>query len=173
MNVQTRKLAEEFSQAYMEFYPLIYSSVLSRVGSQHDADDICQEIFIIMYDKFHEIENRRSWLYGTMKNVLMNHYRKNNKNVVSVDDCDHAGMAFTNGARDIRILISQAMESIECTDEERTILEMVATFHFTYSRVGEILGLTRRRVEYRYSQMIKRIQDYLSSRGIKDITELL
>jgi RNA polymerase sigma factor (sigma-70 family) len=173
LNASARKLAEDFSKTYMEFYPLIYSSVLTRVGNRHDADDICQEIFIIMYDKFYAIENKRNWLYGTMKNVLYSHYRKNNRNTASVEDVDDLGIAFTNGARDTRILIGEAIEKIECTEEERIILEMVATFNFSYSRVGEILGWSRRQVEYCYSQMVKRIQDYLSSRGIKDIAELL
>jgi RNA polymerase sigma factor (sigma-70 family) len=157
----------------MEFYPVIYGSVLTRVGNRDDADDICQEIFLVYYDKFDTIENRRSWLFGTMKNVLYNHYRKSSKNITVTDDFDDMGMTFTNGFRDTRIVIGEAIENIECTEEERILLDMVATFNFSYARVGEVLGWSRRQVEYRYATLVKRIQDYLTRKGIKDIAELL
>lgn len=165
--------AEQFSSAYMELYPLIFSSVLVRIGNRDDADDICQEIFMIFYDKFESIENRRTWLFGTMRNVLLNHYRKKNRTVNFDDDFDAIGHTFTNGFRDTRILLSQAMESIECTEEDRIILNMVATFNFSYGHVAEMLGRTRRQIEYRYGTLVKRIQDYLEHKGIKDIAELL
>jgi RNA polymerase sigma factor (sigma-70 family) len=167
------KKTEQFSSAYMELYPLIYGSVLARIGNRNDADDICQEIFMIFYDKFETIENNRTWLYGTMKNVLLNYYRKKNKTVNIDDDFDGIGHTFTNGFRDTRILLSQAMEGIECTEEDRIILDMVATFNFTYGHVAEVLGRTRRQVEYRYGTLVKRMQDYLEHKGIKDIAELL
>ncbi len=168
-----RKQVEEFSLAYMEYYPVVYSSVLSRIHRREDVDDICQEIFIIFFDKFEDIENKRTWLYGTMKNVLYNYYRKKNMNVALVDDFDDVGLAFTNGFRDTRILISEAMEKVDCTEEERIILEMVATYHYPYTHVAESLGLSRRQVEYRYGQVVKRIQDYLNEKGIKDMAQLL
>jgi len=168
-----RKQAEEFSLAYMDYYPAVYSSVLSRIQRREDADDICQEIFIIFFDKFKTIENKRTWLYGTMKNVLYNYYRKKNMNVASVDDFDDVGLTFTNGFRDTRILIAEAMEKVECTEDERIILEMVATYNYTYTHVAEALGLSRRQVEYRYAQVVKRIQDYFGRKGIKDIAQLL
>lgn len=167
------KKAEQFSSAYMELYPLIFSSVLARIGNRDDADDICQEIFMIFYDKFETIENNRTWLYGTMKNVLLNYYRKKSKTVNIDDDFDGIGHVFTNGTRDTRILLSQAMEGIECSEEDRILLDMVATYNFTYSHVAEVLGRTRRQVEYRYGTLVKRIQDYLEHKGIKDIAELL
>jgi RNA polymerase sigma factor (sigma-70 family) len=168
-----RKQVEEFSLAYMEFYPVVYSSVLSRIRRREDADDICQEIFIIFYDKFETIDNKRNWLHGTMKNVLYSHYRKKNMNVVSIDDFDDVGLTFTNGFRDTRILISEAMEKVQCTKDERIILEMVATYNYAYTHVAEALGLSRRQVEYRYGQVVKRIQDYLNQKGIKDMAQLL
>jgi RNA polymerase sigma factor (sigma-70 family) len=174
--VQTKaavKKAEQFSSAYLEHYPVIYGSVLARIGNREDADDICQEIFMIFYDKFETIENARTWLFGTMKNILMNHYRKKNKTVNIDDDFDAIGHTFTNGARDTRILLQEAMENVECTEEDRVILDLVATFDFTYARVAEMLGRTRRQVEYRYGTIVKRILDYLEHRGIKDIAELL
>ncbi|HQL81206.1 MAG TPA: SANT/Myb-like DNA-binding domain-containing protein, partial [Spirochaetota bacterium] len=64
-------------------------------------------------------------------------------------------------------------EGIECSEEDRILLDMVATYNFTYSHVAEVLGRTRRQVEYRYGTLVKRIQDYLEHKGIKDIAELL
>ncbi|OHD64557.1 MAG: hypothetical protein A2176_08480 [Spirochaetes bacterium RBG_13_51_14] len=157
----------------MELYPVIYSSILTRLGNRDDADDICQEIFLIFYDKFDAIENKRNWLYGTMKKVLYNHYRKKNKTVNIGDDFDDIGLTFTNGFRDTRIVINEAIANIACADEEKIILELVATYNFSYGHVGEILGLSRRQVEYKYGMLVKKILDYFGQKGIKDIAELL
>jgi DNA-directed RNA polymerase specialized sigma24 family protein len=38
---------ERFTGIYAEYYPLVYNAVYSKIGKRHDADDICQEVFLI------------------------------------------------------------------------------------------------------------------------------
>jgi RNA polymerase sigma-70 factor (ECF subfamily) len=163
-----------FVDAYLEYYPVIYSAVYASISNKDDADDICQEIFLIFYNKFDTIQNRRTWLHVTMKNVLGNYYRKKKSSKSdNVEDMDTAGIVYYNGFRDTRILIQEAIENIQCTDTEKNILDMIAVHRFTQEKTAELLGMSRRQIRYRMETVSKRIINYLKLKGINDIGELL
>jgi RNA polymerase sigma factor (sigma-70 family) len=164
---------DEFTQAYMEYYPLLLSSLLTRVGNPEEARDLCQEVFIIFLEKYSTIQNKRAWLFGTLKNVVYQHYARKKPDVDIDEVFNDEGLAFTNGARDARILIGEAIEQVDCTEEDRILLDLIAIHDYSYGNVAEILGLTRRQVEYKYGQLAKSILEYLKSKGIKDLAELL
>jgi RNA polymerase sigma factor (sigma-70 family) len=164
---------DEFTKAYMEYYPLLLSSLLTRVNNPEEARDLCQEVFIIFLEKYDTIKNKRAWLYGTLKNVVYQHYSRKRPDVDIDEVFNDEGLAFTNGARDARILIGEAIEQVECSGEDRVLLDLIAIHDYSYSNVAEILGLSRRQVEYRYGQLAKGILEYLKSRGIKALAELL
>ncbi len=163
-----------FIDAYLDYYPVIYSAVYASINNKDDADDICQEIFLIFYDKFDTIQSRRTWLHVTMKNVLSNYYRKKKSSKSdNVENMDTTGVVYVNGFRDTRILIQEAIDNIECTDAEKNILDMIAVHRFTQEKTAELLGMTRRQVRYRMETVSKRIINYLKQKGINDIEELL
>ncbi len=163
-----------YADAYLDFYPVIYSAVYASISDKDDADDICQEIFLIFYDKFETIQNRRAWLHMTMKNVLGNYYRKmKSTRSDATEDIDKTGAVYLNGFRDTRILLQEAMEMIRCSDTERNVLEMIGVYRFTQDKTAELLGITRRQVRYKLETVSKRIINYLKQKGISDIEELL
>jgi len=164
---------DAFTQAYMEYYPLILSSLLTKVSNPEEARDLCQEVFIIFLEKYDTIQNKRAWLFGTMKNVVYRHYAKKKPDVDIDEVFNDEGLSFTNGARDARIMIGEAIEHVECSEEDRVLLDLIAIHDYSYGSVAEVLGLSRRQVEYRYGQLAKSIMEYLRSRGIKHLAELL
>lgn len=164
---------DAFTQAYMEYYPLILSSLLTKVSNPEEARDLCQEVFIIFLEKYDTIQNKRAWLFGTMKNVVYRHYAKKKPDVDIDEVFNDEGLSFTNGARDARIMIGEAIEHVECSEEDRILLDLIAIHDYSYGSVAGVLGLSRRQVEYRYGQLAKSIMEYLRSRGIKHLAELL
>ena len=158
----------------MDYYPLLLGTTLTKVGSKDEAEDICQEVFIIFYEKFNQIDNHRRWLLGTLRNVILRYYQNKNRDTSDIEAAmDDVKLTFVNGFRDTRILISEAMDAIDCDDEERLILDLVAVHNFSYNNTAKSIGLSRRQVEYKYGQLVKKISDYLTKKGINDIEELL
>jgi len=171
---KTVKKRDEFTDAYMDYYPLVFGAIYSKVGNKEEAEDICQEVFIIFFDKYDEIENKRRWLYGTLKNVVLRYYQRKKDDHLDIDDIfNDVSLTFVNGFRDSRLIIEEAIEKIDCTEEDRLVLDMIAYNNFTYGHVAETLGVTRRQIEYRYGKIVKKITDYLKEKGIKDMEELL
>lgn len=165
---------DDFIDAYLDLYPAVYSSVCARVNDRDEAEDLCQEIFIIFYSKFESIDNRRSWLYSTTKNVLMNYYKKKRADASGdIEEMIDFGLKFVNGFRDTRIIIEEAMMNIRCDDMERVILDLVAVHNYSYTRASEVTGLTVKQVRYRYGQVVTRLLHYMKNIGIREMDELL
>jgi RNA polymerase sigma-70 factor (ECF subfamily) len=165
---------EEFSKIYSEYFPLLLNTVYTKVGNYQDAHDICQEIFIIFYNKFHEVENPRYWLFGTMKNVVYQHYRKKSKPEADIDEIfQDVSLTFVNGFRDTRLIIEEAIENVDLTEEERLLLDYIAFNNYSYTNVGKIMGLTKRQVGYKYLGVARKILAYLEQKGIRNIEDLL
>ncbi|MDY6934665.1 MAG: sigma-70 family RNA polymerase sigma factor [Spirochaetota bacterium] len=144
---------ENFSRIYIEYYPLVFNAVYTKVGNRDDTSDICQDVFLIFYDKFEEIDNARKWLLGTMRNVIYRFYEKKAHSDIDIDNIDKmfadVNHTFTNGFRDTRIIINDAIENIDISEEERIILEYIAFYNYSYSTTGRIMGLSKRQVGYK------------------------
>jgi len=165
---------EEFSKAYLEYFPLVFNAVYTKVSDKDIAGDISQEVFVLLYQKFGEIENIRKWLHGTLRYVVMQYYEKNSREVVDIDSVfQDVSLTFVNGFRESRIIINEAIDNIAISEEERLIFDYIAVSKYSQNNVGRIMGLSRRQVGYRYWSIVKRILDYLKQKGIDNIGDLL
>ncbi len=172
--VKDKKNINEYTEAYINYYPLVFSVVYSKIGNKDDANDICQDIFIIFYEKYDEVENVRKWLLGTMRNIVLKFFQNKKQGTVSIDDIfEDISLAYVNGFRDTRIMLNEAFENIESSENEKIMLDLIATHNFTYNNVAKLLGMTKRQVDYQYNVLVKRVIDYLKKKGIMDIGELL
>lgn len=165
---------ERFTRIYAEYYVLIFNSLYAKIGNESDVRDICQEVFLIMYEKLEEIQDPRRWLFGTLRNVTLRYYEKKRK---SADDIDHVfddiSVTFVNGFRDTRIIIGDAMENAGLTEEERLLLDYIAVYGYSYARTGDIMGLSKRQVGYKYLGAAKKVLDELRKRGVERVEDLL
>ncbi len=157
-------------------YPLVYNSVYTRINNVDDVQDICQEVFIRLYDKYEEVDNPRKWLLGTMRYVVLEFYRrKGNKDITINEVFNDMSMTFVNGFRDSRLIIEEAMENMEIFEDEkgRTLFYLIAINNHSYRETGKLLGLPVHKVRYRYEQIVNRIIDHLKKKGIKSLDDLL
>jgi RNA polymerase sigma factor (sigma-70 family) len=168
---------DRFTEVYYELYPVVFGTVYTKVGNLDDVHDICQEVFVRLYDKLDEVKNLKKWVLGAVRLVTYEYYRAKKKGEsVNIDDFgDDMGLTFVNGMRDTRMIIAQAMEAIdaELDETERALFELVAIMNYSYSEVAEQFGMTKRMVEYRYRSVVARIIDWLQKKGIKSIEDLL
>ncbi|MCU0847012.1 MAG: RNA polymerase sigma factor [Spirochaetes bacterium] len=166
----------DFAEAYNDYYPLIFSAVFSKVSRVEDAEDICQEIFIKFYEKIDTIENHRKWLYGAMKFELLTYYRKKHPDVEDVEEMlQDASLSYVNGFKDIRIILTEAIENMDNFEDEsdKILFDLVAIFNFTYEEAAGQLGFSVRQVRYKYNKIAGRLVSYLGKKGIKSLEDLL
>jgi RNA polymerase sigma factor (sigma-70 family) len=168
------KKRDLFSKLFVDYYPMVYNAVVTKVSSQYDAEDICQEVFIALFNHMEEVKNIRAWLYGTLKNFVLKYYKEKyagNENLESF--MEDAALSFVNGFRDTRIIISDILENALLDEEERNMFELIAYHKYSYSESAAIMGLTKRKVEYKYNKIAARITSLLKEKGISQIEDLL
>lgn len=165
---------EAYTLAFNKFYPLVFNIVYNKTGNKYDADDICQEIFLIFFEKFEEVQNHRKWLFGTIRNVLIRYYNRKTKTDVDVENLlDDIGFSYVNGFKDLRIMVNDAVENVDLNEEEKMLIDYIAYNRYSYNNVGKIMGLTKKQVIYRYSRAVRKIIGYLREKGIHNIEDLL
>jgi RNA polymerase sigma factor (sigma-70 family) len=166
----------EFTDIYSDMYPLVYNSVYTRVGNVDDVMDICQEVFIRLFDKYEEVDNPRKWLLGTMRFVVLEYYRRKGSRDITLDEVfNDMSMTFVNGFRDSRLIIEEAMENMELFEDEKgqTLFHLIAINSHSYREAGELLGLSVHKVRYKYEQIVNRVIAHLKKKGIKSLDDLL
>jgi RNA polymerase sigma factor (sigma-70 family) len=165
-----------FTDQYVEYYPLIYNIVYSKIKSPESVEDICQEIFTRFFLKFDEVENPRRWLLAAMRNVLYEFYRKNSESHVDIDSVmDDVKVSFVNGFRDTRIMIDEALDDMKFYVEEknRLIFELIAVNNYTYKEAAVSLGMTEHQTRYRYNAVVGRLMDHFRKKGIHGLEDIL
>jgi RNA polymerase sigma factor (sigma-70 family) len=164
-----------FTEAYNDYYPLVFSTVYSKTGHPDDSKDIAQEVFMRLFENFTEVENIRKWLYGTLRNVIFEHFRKK-KNDSDIDSIlNDASMAYVNGFRESRMIIQQTLDDMNNfnDEKEKTLFDLISIHNFTYQETGAHLGMSERQVRYKYGVISNRIIQHLEKKGIKSLEELL
>jgi RNA polymerase sigma factor (sigma-70 family) len=170
------RITSAFSIVYSDYFGLIYSVVYAKINNADETEDICQEVFTRLYERFAEVENPRTWLYGAVRLVMLEHFRKKKGNDVNVDDLlDDVSMSYVNGFRDSRIIIGQALEDMNNyeDDSERIIFELIAIHNFTYKEAAVQLGITEHKLRYKYNRATERLMQYFREKGIKGLEDLL
>ena len=69
-------LRDRFTKAFNEHYAAMFHAVYAKVGNFEEAEEICQELFLRLYQRMGEVISPKAWLYGALKLVVFEHYRK-------------------------------------------------------------------------------------------------
>lgn len=75
MDTMSLKTGESFEQVMQFYMPMVYRIAFSRLGSQHDAEDITQEVFLKYYRAdiaYNDEEHRKAWLIRCAINCTKN-----------------------------------------------------------------------------------------------------
>ncbi|HRH27145.1 MAG TPA: RNA polymerase sigma factor [Parcubacteria group bacterium] len=84
--MDTETIQKEFLLAYEENSDALFRQCFFKVNDREVATDILQETFTRTWDylaKGKEVQNMKAFLYRTMNNLIVDHYRK--KKAVSLD----------------------------------------------------------------------------------------
>jgi RNA polymerase sigma factor (sigma-70 family) len=161
---------DRYTKIFLEYYHVVFNTIYLKVGNIEDAEDLCQEVFIALFNNMEEILNMRKWIFGTLRNVVLKYYRDRKSTDELFEDM---ALTFVNGFRDLRLIINDSIQSAIKEDIDNSIVDLIGFHSYSYSNTSKLLGLTKRQVEYRYSQIVKRVIHNLNTHGISNIEDLL
>jgi RNA polymerase sigma factor (sigma-70 family) len=170
---------ENFNRHYNSFYSLIFSIVYSKVNNYHDAEDICQEVFLRFYSKLDEIDNPRKWLLGCLRIVVLDFYKQKNRSDEDIDALfNDISMGYVNGFKEARVIISQIIEEVnnesnEDSGSDASIFNLIAIYKYSIVEASRHLKLNYKQTRYRYNRICEKIMSRLREKGIKELGDLL
>ena len=140
----------------------IYSYALSIIKCEDFAKDICQDVFIKIWNsssKYKNRNNHKSWMMTITKNTSIDYLRKYKKenmvdqyNIIDNED-------LIEGVNQ-KMQIKEALNLLN--DEEREVVILHTISDLTFKNIGEILNKPIGTVTWRYREAIKKLRNKLS-----------
>lgn len=161
---------------FEEFYRANYGSVIryarQTVTSAEAAIELTQEAFVVAlrnWDKFRELENPQAYLRRVVKNLAIDHYRKEHRtSAVGLDPFDTRGPAAAAeradhaGSVDAQVDFTRILS--ELPERQRDIAYLTFVREMSHAEIAEILGLSPGTVAAHLHRARARIRQSLSDR---------
>lgn len=166
----------KFHEVYKLYYSHIFASVYRKVSSFEESEEICQDIFMALFDSIQQVENPRAWLYGTMRKKIADFYSRKGRSAEEISGIlEESSAVYINGFRDTRIIIEEVLSGEGVFDDEadREIFNLIAVDGFSMAETARNTGRTYRQIRYSFERSASRIIDALKKRGIAQMEDLL
>ncbi|GBC85933.1 ECF RNA polymerase sigma-E factor [bacterium HR11] len=164
----------------------IYNMALRILGSEEDAAEICQEVFIKAYMHIHEFRGDArfsTWLYRIAINCCHNHLRRRQRQrkfQARVPDFEGAGLDEAT-APDAETVVHQAQLADRIhralqglPEDQRLVVELRVMHELSVEEVAHIMGIPEGTVKSRLYYAVKRLRELLRpllQEGWKNSTE--
>ncbi|MDR0823952.1 MAG: RNA polymerase sigma-70 factor [Prevotella sp.] len=149
------KVKEEFGKFFIECYPKVKSFARQILMSEQDAEDVSQDIFLILLDKpeiWRDKERRNAYLFTMAKNHIFNLIKHRNierkyqeKLVRKNQLADEFGLDDKLHVKEIELIIMYAVEQMP--ERRKEIFKMSRYEGKSNIIISELLDMSTRTVE--------------------------
>lgn len=157
---------EAASQIFDYFSPKIYHFFIARVLQKEIAEDLTQEVFLKLVKKIHMFDKSKGdfsvWLWQIAKNLLIDYYRSNKKNILLPDMEVISKITVT---KEIIInnpekqIIDEITKEIKKFDElEKDLFAMRYLSELSYREISQISGKSEASLRVAVHRLNKKIR---------------
>ena len=134
------------AELYDQFAPAIYTYCYRRVGERHLAEDLTSDVFVralasIQKGRFAHT-SLPAWLYRIAHNLVVDHYRRANPDIVPLEEWAPAPDNVPEAARQRRQQESLGNAMQQLTDEQQQTLALRFGQGYTASEAARLMGKT-------------------------------
>jgi RNA polymerase sigma-70 factor, ECF subfamily len=161
-------------QLMSELYQPVYHFLRKRTGSSDDTDELCQTVFLKVYeqlDRFDESKAAlRTWVFTIARNTLIDHYRRK-QSVSLVDeselvDGDLAAFPETTAlAREQEVYLAGLLAQL--SSESADVVTLRAIDEMPYEIIAEIIGKTPEATRQIYSRALQSLKSFVQKSPIE------
>lgn len=141
----------------------VYAYALSLLKNAHDAEDVCQETFLSIYDKAGDYEPQgkpMAWIITVAKrHALTVLRRERGKSYIEEAEKANAEAFSRTENTEQRLLLQAATEVLN--DDERQIVMLKAVAGMKAREIGKILGMPLNTVLSKYHRAIGKMRLYI------------
>ena len=145
----------------------------SLTGRRAIAEELVQDVFLLLHANWDSVENPQAWLYRSVRNRAYNHHRDHRREVsadgVGDQEPDHqetpeALLQRMEAAGFLRLLLA------ELEDGDRQLVRLKYFEDLRYRDISERTGMSIGNVGYRLHHILKQLADKLRQLGIDGLS---
>lgn len=160
-----------FEEILNRYKKSVFSIIYRMIGNYHEAEDICQEVFINVYKKIYQFDSSKKfapWIHRIAVNSCITAMRKNNKIVlINFDEgyaqhyernpheyTDDPQLVFEN--LELKTEIESAL--MKLPESYRIIIVLRYQLDLDNQEIAEVLGISRENVEVKVHRARKALR---------------
>jgi RNA polymerase sigma-70 factor, ECF subfamily len=165
----TENLEDGISEIYNLHYLDVYRFLVCFSGSQNDAEDLTQEVFIRVLNNMSDlsrVSNLKTWIFSIAKHVAIDHYRKKRfslifsegffKQLVSTDKKLNELMEHNEMKQTVHNAISKLKPNF------RAVIILRGINECSIKETSEILQCSESKVKVDYHRALKELKKKLN-----------
>jgi RNA polymerase sigma-70 factor (ECF subfamily) len=161
---------ERFRSLFSAYHKELQAYCLRRLPVE-DANEAASEIFLVAWRRADHVpagDDARLWLYGVARNVVRNWQRGGRRQLRLVAKSGATATPATTEGPEVHVLRNEEHAEVtaaigELREVDREVVRLKIWEGMPNDAVGEILGITDRAVESRYTRAIKKLHKTLKS----------
>jgi RNA polymerase sigma-70 factor, ECF subfamily len=162
-----------FSDLYDEFSPRLYSYIRIKVGTDQEAEDILQEVFLKAWTGIKKLDlsnlNLSAWLYKVTGNTINDYYRKKYRQPQQVSIDEAAELAGTDspslntGHQLEKRVVERLMD--ELPSHYKEVIELRYFQDFSVADTAQIMGKNSVTVRVWQHRALARLKELFQNHG--------
>ena len=153
-------------QIYTDYKDKVFAYIRNHVNSQEDAEDLCADVFVKVYDKldtFDESKARIStWIYSITSNTVIDFYRTNHIHSEIPEDLSDTKSSIEEEVLTQESLSELATALLKLTEEQRDIIVLRYYKGLTLQEVSQKMNLSYGITKLRHREALGKLQDILA-----------
>lgn len=132
------------------------------------AEEVVSDVFIKVWesrDKLSVIADLKSYLYSAVHNQAISSLRKENKNIVSIEDIDHFHFEPADTPDDGLIQEEQLRKIYKAVNrlpaQTKMVFSLAKVQGLKYKEIAKVLGISVKTVDYHVASAVKKICESL------------
>ena len=152
-------------EIYLQYKDKVFGYIRNHVNSTEDAEDLCSEVFIKIYDKldtYDETKARLStWIYSVTSNTVIDFYRTNHIHSEIPEDLQDSKSTVEDevlNGENLKLL-ADALEQLP--EELRDLIVLRYYKGYTLQQVSEKMNLSYGVTKLRHREALGKLQEML------------
>jgi len=151
---------KEYNECVSNWADPLYRFLLKTMRQAHDAEDMVQNAFEVMWKNRRDIslETAKAYLFRVAYNKMIDHYRKNSR-VELHETYDRLETGAEDKSGNLKEILNRALSRL--SEQNRSLVLLKDYEGYSYEEIGEITGLNASQVKVYLHRSRLQLKNYL------------
>ncbi|MBQ6492758.1 MAG: RNA polymerase sigma factor [Erysipelotrichaceae bacterium] len=153
-------------EIYRDYRNKVFSYIRSRINSYQDAEDLCEDVFVKVYQKYETYDDTKSklstWIFNITRNTVIDYYRTHKEELEIIDNYDYPEEPDDSLDEETLEELATALKTL--STELRDIIILHYYEGYTLKQVSEKMKMTYGITKLRHAEALRKLKKILKER---------